>query len=208
MSGTARAVIEVILSYLFKNQKGRDAKSFYTTPAFASHKEQTIEVTAPDCGPSGATLPSEYTYEGGGRFPTLEWRAPGPVAESVKEWLLVSEDPDAPLSTPVCHGIYLGIPVAKTRVEAKDFELADPAQRLLKGGFYYGMPRRDVVYMPPRPLMNHGVHRYFFEVVALSEPLDKEFAKSAANRDQVAEAIKGKVLGWGMWVGSSERTWS
>jgi len=26
-------------------------------------------------------------------------------------------------------------------------------------------------------------------------------------REQVAEAIKGKVLGWGMWVGVAERIW-
>jgi hypothetical protein len=48
----------------------------------------------------------------------------------------------------------------------------------------------------------------FFEVVALNEALDEEFIKSKPSRDQVAEAIKGKILGWGMWTGSCERKWT
>lgn len=47
----------------------------------------------------------------------------------------------------------------------------------------------------------------FFVVVALSEPLDKQLLKSKASKEQIAEAIKGKVLGWGMWVGRCERKW-
>ncbi len=48
----------------------------------------------------------------------------------------------------------------------------------------------------------------FFEVIALSEPLDKGLLKSKITREQAAEAIKGKVVGWGMWVGSCERRWT
>lgn len=44
-------------------------------------------------------------------------------------------------------------------------------------------------------------------MVALSEPLDSEMLKARVTREQVAESIKGKVLGWGMWVGSCERKW-
>lgn len=201
------AYIEVTLSWLFKNQKGRDAKSFYTNPAFANHKEQTIDITSPDCGPSPAALSVEYTHDGAGKIPSLEWKAPGSIAASVKEWLLVSEDPDAPLPTPIAHGIYTGIPPEKTRVDISDFEVQDASQCLVKGGFHY-MPRRGKVYIPPRPLMNHGPHRYFFQIVALSEPLDKQLIKSQPSKEQVAEAIKGKVLGWGLWIGSCERKWT
>ncbi|KAH8890926.1 PEBP-like protein [Thozetella sp. PMI_491] len=200
--------VEVSLAWLLQNAKGRDDKAFFTAPAFAEHKEPTIKITSPDCGETNATLSVEYTADGEGKIPILEWTVPDSLKGSVKEWLLFSEDPDAPLPTPICHGIYAGIPSEKTRIEPKDLEVEDESQVLLKGGFHYGLNRRKVVYVPPRPLMNHGVHRYFFEVVALSEPLDKELLKTKITREQVAEAINGKVLGWGMWVGSCERKWT
>jgi hypothetical protein len=48
----------------------------------------------------------------------------------------------------------------------------------------------------------------FFTIVALSEPLDKAMLKKRATRDEIAEAIQGKVLAWGKWVCVAERTWS
>lgn len=96
--------IEASLSWLFKNAKGRDNKAFFTGLAFAEHKEQTITVTSPDCGETGATLSAEYTADGEGKIPILEWEAPESIKPAVKEWLVVSEDPDAPLPTPICHG--------------------------------------------------------------------------------------------------------
>lgn len=96
-------VIEVTLSWLFKNAKGRDAKSFYTRPAFAAHPEQTITLTSPDCGATNGTFGPAYVAEGGGRFPELTWATPPALEGKVAEWLLVSEDPDAPLPTPIAH---------------------------------------------------------------------------------------------------------
>lgn len=47
-----------------------------------------------------------------------------------------------------------------------------------------------------------------FQVVALSEPLDRKMLESRATREQAAEAVKGKVLGWGVWIGACERKWA
>ncbi|KAI0481211.1 PEBP-like protein [Xylariaceae sp. FL0804] len=202
------AILEVALATLFRNAKGRDARSFYTRPAFEDCPEQTITVRSPDCGPSGARLDVEYTADGAGRFPALAWSAPpGVVADHVREWLLVSEDPDAPLPTPICHGFYSGIPAAKTSVEAQDFEVVDATKGTLKGGFHFGKSRNGSPYIAPRPLMNHGPHRYFYMVVALKEPLDAKVRTPQTTRDEMADAIVGKVLGWGMWVGEAERKW-
>ncbi|CAJ2506188.1 Uu.00g003180.m01.CDS01 [Anthostomella pinea] len=192
------AMLEVSLAWLFKNAKGRDAKAFYTRPALAGFAEQTITVTSPDCGATNATLAVDYTADGAGKFPALQWAAPPELEGRVREWLLVSEDPDAPLPTPICHGIYTGIPPTKTSVEAADFEVADKAKALLKGGFHYGKNIRGSVYGLPRPLMNHGPHRYFYMVVALEEPLDPKLLAPTATREQIADAIVGKVLGWGI----------
>jgi phosphatidylethanolamine-binding protein (PEBP) family uncharacterized protein len=94
------AYIEATASWLFKNFRGRDDKAFFTLPAFTQHAEPTLSVASPDCGPDGATLGKEYMFGGEGRVPALQWES----HEGVKEWLIVSEDPDAPLPTPICHG--------------------------------------------------------------------------------------------------------
>ncbi|KAI1085787.1 PEBP-like protein [Whalleya microplaca] len=201
------AVLEVTLSWLLQNAKEHDDKLFYTTPAFTQSPAPCIAVTAPECGPNNSVLSVEYTADGAGKFPSLRWEAPADIADQVQEWLLVSEDPDAPLPMPICHGIFGGINATKTSVAAGDFEIEDRSKALLKGGFHYGQTRRGVPYIPPRPLMNHGPHRYFYEVVALKEPLDPSLLSSTASREQIADAIVGKVLGWGMWVGIAERKW-
>ena len=101
----ATALLEVALSWLLANVKGRDARSFYTRPAFTGHDEQTVAVTSPECGPSGATLDAAAHMAGGaGRFPALAWSTPPEIAAAVREWLLVCEDVDAPLPAPIVHG--------------------------------------------------------------------------------------------------------
>lgn len=75
--------------------------------------------------------------------------------------------------------------------------------------------------------MNHGPHRCksniltnaflseiitceatdFYEVVALSETLPKDLLQGRPTREQIAEAVQGKVLAWGLWVGVYERKW-
>lgn len=55
--------------------------------------------------------------------------------------------------------MYLGIPPEKTGLTNEDLEPASRGGTKLKGGFYYGMSRRGTVYVAPRPLLNHGVHR-------------------------------------------------
>ncbi|KAJ3502035.1 hypothetical protein NM208_g16810 [Fusarium decemcellulare] len=150
------AYIEVAASWLFKNAKGRDAKAFFTSPAFASHPEPTLPITSPDCGQDGATLGKS---------------------------------------------IYLGIPVDKTSVVNSDFNAVNDKSTRLAGGFYYGQSRNGAIYIVPRPLLNHGIHRYWFEIIGLSEPLDEKLVTSKPTRDQVAEAINGKVVVWGRWMG-------
>ncbi|RFU78142.1 hypothetical protein TARUN_4074 [Trichoderma arundinaceum] len=195
--------VEVAASWLFANAKGRDAKAFTKGPAFASHPDPTIQITSPDCGADGATLSPEYMFGGEGRLPELKWDS----VEGVKQWLLMSEDPDAPLPTPICHGIYLGIDKDRLFVKNDDFKQENEKSTLLKGGFYYGTNRRNNIYIPPRPLLNHGIHRYFFDIIALNEPLDANLVASKPTREQISKEINGKVIAWGRWTGQCERRW-
>jgi phosphatidylethanolamine-binding protein (PEBP) family uncharacterized protein len=206
------AYLELGASWLFANAKGHDAKVFAKSAPLAAFPEPTIRVASPAFG-SGtvvklgaeepATMDVEYMATGQGRLPALEWDAE--AVPEVAQWLLICEDVDAPLPTPICHSILLGIPKEKTSLSNDDLKLKDPSSTLLEGGFYYGKNLRGVVYVPPRPLLNHGMHRYFYDIVALKEPLDQAFIASKPSRDQVGAAINGKVLGWGRWVGQCER---
>jgi phosphatidylethanolamine-binding protein (PEBP) family uncharacterized protein len=132
--------------------------------------------------------------------------------------------------------IYAGIPAQKTRIEPKDFEVANDSQFLLKGGFHYGANRRNNIYTPPRPLINHGPHRCmllrlrtsasqaapeahswivprgnedpdFYQIIALNAPLSREVLKTKVTKEKLAEEINGKVIAWGNWVAVAERKW-
>ncbi len=59
-------------------------------------------------------------------------------------------------------------------------------------------------YIAPRPLMNHGPHRYSFMVIALNEELDSGLSTAGSTREQIAEVIEGRVLGWDMWIGIAD----
>ena len=138
--------------------------------------------------------------EGAGQLPSLTW----PSSSTTKGYLLISEDPDAPLPNPTIHGLYYSIPATKTSVTAEDFEVGGDA---LKRGFLYGQNRRGNVYIPPRPLLDHGPHRYFFTLVALSEPIDVAAFNGRPTVEEVLAEIEGKLVRWGEWFGVYKRKW-
>jgi phosphatidylethanolamine-binding protein (PEBP) family uncharacterized protein len=112
---------------------------------------------------------------------------------------------DRPLPSPINHGIYYSIPAAKTSIVYADFEKSDAApSNSLRGGFKYGANLRKSVYSGPRALKGHGPHRYYYQVIGLNESL-KEGLSPVATRAELVKAVEGKVLGWGLWIGISER---
>ena len=75
---------------------------------------RTLEVISPECGPSNSHLTVKHTPFGEDAFPALEWSRTSNTTGTVKEWLVLSEDPDAPLPSPIVHGIFYNIPAATT----------------------------------------------------------------------------------------------
>jgi phosphatidylethanolamine-binding protein (PEBP) family uncharacterized protein len=198
--------VEYTIGTLLYRLRGYDAGVFHKSRAFSSHPTPTIPMTSPDCGASGAKLSDEYSKFGASRFPTLEWEKAGP---EVKEWLLLVEDPDAPLRKPNVHGIYLFIPPHVTSITNEDLELANPNSSALeiKAGYRVGKNRRDVVYIPPRPPLGHGMHRYMFQLAGLSEKLKRDSVSAVPTKEEVESVIVGKVVGWGMWEATYEAHW-
>jgi phosphatidylethanolamine-binding protein (PEBP) family uncharacterized protein len=197
--------IPYVLGYLtlIAGAKARHNKLFTSHPAFADHPFPTIPIECPELGRSGVYLDKDHTSEGAGLVPALTWPAP---ADDFDEYLLISEDPDAPIPESVIHGIYYRIPREKTGVQNPDFRVKknSPEQYMLRGGFKYGKNRHGTVYMPPSPFFGHGPHRYFFELIALNNSLETEPINDMVTLDEVRQAIQGKVAGWGEWVGVFE----
>lgn len=195
--------VEYGISRIFANAKGRDAWLFTKGPAFAQIPQPDISIECTEVGPTGSHMPSHLTADGAGHFPTLSWPMATP---EVKEYLVISEDPDAPLPSPIIHGVYYGISRDATGVINLDFEPTGKENEL-KGGFRYGKNRRGNIYTPPRPLLGHGSQRYFYTLIALNESLDVSRMSALPTAEEVAKEIEGKVVQWGQWVGVYERKW-
>lgn len=219
--------LEYYLARLLINSKGRDAKLLTRSPLFATIP-QTITVTSPELGPSPAHMTTEHSALGTSRFPELEWSMSSSVSDpasakanaqaQVKEYILICEDPDAPLPIVPNHGMFYAIPPTKTRVGPQDFKPLSPSQseaqgqqqagaKFLAGGFRLGKNLRGSVYGGPRPPVGHGEHRYFYQVVALAEKLDTSRMKPVATRDELLREMEGKIVAWGEWIGIYENKW-
>ncbi|KAE8311765.1 hypothetical protein BDV41DRAFT_565520 [Aspergillus transmontanensis] len=139
-------------------------------------------------------------------FPELRWTPPPKV--EVKEYILISEDIDPPIPCfVVLHGLFYAIPPTITGVLPDDTEQdRNTKDHITRSGWRYVTNLRGSSYIGPAPPLGHGVHRYIFTVVALSEPLRFDRSQRVSQR-QIATAMVGKVVGWGQWVGHFERPW-
>ena len=187
---------------------------------FKFHHLPTINVSSPDCGPSGqvgnlnsiaaADTPAEL-------FPTLTWHFEEEKMEDVlvqrlkriKEYLLVVEDLDGAKfgSKPTAIGIYYVIPPQKTMLSANDivktkkgrFEQFLVAERGLVGGFKYG-DLKGKVWRPPKTM-----HRIHFQVIALASTVDSGSLSEFPTINSFYGEADGAVLGWGEWIGIYEK---
>ncbi|KAA8900252.1 phosphatidylethanolamine-binding protein [Sphaerosporella brunnea] len=194
--------VEYGLGRLFRNFRGRDDKLIQRGSAFANCPEPSLTLECPEVGPSGSSLSVKHTAFGEQLFPTLRWPA---VTPNIKEYLLIVEDPDAPLPNPITHGLFYSIPATATGVTAQDIELVkgSAVPNLLKGGFKYS-PNRGHIYRGPRPPRGHGPHRYWFTLIGMNEALDVKKLSPLAKKEELLVAIQGKVVGWGSWIGVFE----
>ena len=123
------SILESLESFLGKTVlyplRNRDAKLLTKSPAFNTHPTTPkLQVSSPECGPDLSQLSPQHTPFGENRFPALAWAVVPPQSDAIPtiaEWLVVVEDPDAPLPSPVVHGLYYGIPAEKMELRSEDF---------------------------------------------------------------------------------------
>lgn len=195
-------LLERGIAWLLQNRRGHDDGLLHKSAPFSALPEPTIVLQC-NLGLSGSNIPPEYGFFQQGLFPTLQW----PAQDGAVEYLLVVEDPDAPLDKPVVHGLYYGIPATTTEVTNGEFEVVgDGSAFTLRGDFQYGLNRHKSVYIAPRGLLGHGPHRYFYQIVALREKVDRSKLSIPASKEEIIQQLEGKVISWGVWWGIWERT--
>lgn len=139
-----------------------------------------------------AAIPARYTREGEDVSPPLEWSG---APEGAAAFAVICHDPDAPLVTPGTYGfvhwVLYNLPGSITGLEEGTAEGTS-------GGNDFG----DNGYGGPMPPEGHGVHHYFFWVLALDRQLDLE---AGLTMWQFLERAEPHILGMNRLVGTCER---
>ncbi|MET1160499.1 MAG: YbhB/YbcL family Raf kinase inhibitor-like protein [Thermoprotei archaeon] len=142
---------------------------------------------------NGERIPVKYTCEGSDVSPPLRLSN---IPSGTVELALVMYDPDAPIGT-FYHWLLYGISPDKT--ELPEGILKEPETSYgLQGINDFG----DYGYGGPCPPPGHGTHRYYFLVVALKE---KTGLKPGVRINDLMDRVKGKILGYGVLMGTYSR---
>jgi phosphatidylethanolamine-binding protein (PEBP) family uncharacterized protein len=139
-------------------------------------------------------IPTQFTADGAGISPPLEWHGVPAAAPCV---VLIVEDADSPTPHPLVHAIAV---TGGGDGLLTSGELAREEQGgLLEMGLNSYLERH---WLPPDPPPGHGPHRYAFQVFALGEM--PPFS-GAPGRQEVLKAILGQGIAAGCLVGIYER---
>lgn len=137
-------------------------------------------------------IPARYTCEGDDVSPPLEWSG---APDGTRAFAVICHDPDAPLVTPGTYGfvhwVLYNLPASIDRLEEGTGEGT-------VGGNDFG----NAGYGGPAPPEGHGVHHYFFWVLALDRELDLE---AGLTMWQLLERVEPHVLGMNRLVGTYQR---
>ncbi len=143
---------------------------------------------------NGQDIPDDFTCKGADISPQLAWIG---APEKTKSFVLIMDDPDAPVGTWV-HWVVYDIPATETGLEE-----GIPADPLLTSGAKQGVSSfRKVGYGGPCPPPGPK-HRYFFKLYALDMVLDLPAGKASKNVTE--KAMEGHVLEKAELVGTYGR---
>lgn len=138
---------------------------------------------------AGGAIPTLYTCQGRDISPPLAWTG---APEKTRSFVLICDDPDAPLGT-WDHWVYYNIPPSTSSLPEGMPRKEKPEQGGIHGRSSFG----DFGYGGPCPPW--GTHRYFFRLYALDTMLDLE---SGVKKKGVLKAMEGHVLGTAELMGT------
>lgn len=153
----------------------------------------------------GGMIPAEYTCDGAGGSPPLEWAG---IPAEAKTLVLIVDDPDAPMGTFThwvvadlpsgLQGLTAGVPAG----EAVPGDSTVPPDRAGKSAGRQG--KNDfgkLGYGGPCP--PSGTHRYVFRLYAMAGFI--ELPVRPPTRAEVLAAIKGHIVAEGRLIGRYTR---
>ncbi len=180
---------------LLRNVHAGEEHLAWNHPAVRS-APSSIQLTSTAFAP-GTAIPVRYAGKGVGQniSPDLAW---SDLPENTVELVLVMEDPDVPLRRPLVHLVAMAIPptIAGLPEGALSGDIAPLRLQFGRGSF------NRIGYAGPRALPGHGLHRYLFELFALSRHLD--FARPP-KLAKLLQAMHGSVLARGQLEGTFEQ---
>lgn len=139
----------------------------------------------------GAVIPDENIKEGENRSPELCWENP---PEETRGFAVFCHDPDAPLIKNgrygFVHWLIYNLPKSTTSLD-EGTKLGSVGKNDFDEDGYGG----------PAPPPNHGVHRYFFWVLALDKDLQLE---PGLTLEQFLQQVEPHVIGMNRCFGTYE----
>jgi hypothetical protein len=151
----------------------------------------TIEITSP-AFKDGGTIPQQYTCEGAGISPPLNW---GAVPDGTRSLALIVDDPDGAAGT-FAHWVLYDLPA-----DVQGLPENLPPDKTFPVGGEQGVNDFDVLgYRGPCP--PSGTHRYFFKVYALDT---KTNLPPGETKERLLDAMEGHVLAQGQIMGRYRR---
>jgi Raf kinase inhibitor-like YbhB/YbcL family protein len=141
----------------------------------------------------GMSIPKQFTGDGSDQSPPLRWTDP---PSDTKSFALICDDPDAPRGTWV-HWVLFNLPF-----DIRELAGAVPTTSGIDNGASQGKNDfGNIGYNGPAPPKGK-VHRYFFKLYALSEPVD---LSPGATKTELEVAMRGRILAEGQLMGTYKR---
>lgn len=141
----------------------------------------------------GGRIPTRHTGEGDDVSPQLRWHD---APEGTQSFAVICHDPDAPLVA--SNGTYGYVHWVLYNIPASVDELPEDCQAYTSGTSDFGRPG----YGGPMPPNGHGIHHYYFWVLALKEDPD---LPAGLTMWQLLEQIEPMIIGMNRLVGTYQR---
>ena len=187
-----------LLGRLLRNRRAGESRAAWTRPNLLG--PELLDLTSAQYGADGS-IPLRHAggFAGGEDVsPQLAWTAP---PAGTAQLLLVTEDLDVPLRSPLVHALALLDPaVTDLPAGALDTHHAPAGVTVLRSSMGPG-------YHGPSPIKGHGPHRYVFQLYALGNRVDGVDGSPLARAKPraVLSAVTGPVLARGRLTGTYER---
>lgn len=138
-------------------------------------------------------IPARYTGEAEDVSPQLSWHG---APDNAKSFAVICHDPDAPLITP--RGTYGFVHWTLYNIPASVSELPEGVSDHTTGKNDFG----DTGYGGPMPPEGHGVHKYYFWVLALDAELNLD---GGLTLWELLEKVEPHVIGMNRLIGTYRR---